>query len=168
MIPILLAFWRICTFASGPNAIPANTTLTALVVGAYSLVTFSAVWLLGEENITILRAAANTIVALAGTAGLVWFVLLMFDRNSRYLQTITAIVGADLLLTLVSLAVYLPINAASPQIASIIAMLIFLWTLAVYGFIFHRALEIHFGFGLALAVFVVIFTIAITQTAIAQ
>ena len=46
--------------------------------------------------------------------------------------------------------------------------LLTLWSLAIYGFIFHRAMNMHIGFGIAMALFVVIFSVAITQTAITQ
>ena len=39
----------------------------------------------------------------------------------------------------------------------------FFWNAAVLGFILHKALEISRGLGIAAAVFILIFTIAITQ-----
>ena len=168
MTAIVSAFWRICIFASGPNTIPANLTLAALVVSCDFLITLLALVLQSSGDITVLRGAAMAVVSLASSAGLVWLVLTMFGRAGRFTQTITAFVGVDLVLTLVSLATYLPLQALSPAMASIAALGIFLWTLGVYGFILHRALEVHIAIGMALSLFVVIFSVAITQTAIAQ
>ena len=52
-------------------------------------------------------------------------------------------------------------------IARFVITLLTLWSLAIYGFVFHRAMNIHIGFGIAMALFVVIFSVAITQTALA-
>ena len=67
----------------------------------------------------------------------------------------------------VVLALVIGVSSTIHESAALFALtLLRLWSLAVYGFIFQRALEIHIGFGIAMALFVVVFTVAITQTAI--
>ena len=106
-------------------------------------------------------------MSLAGTAGLVWFVMMLMNHVNRFAQTITAVFAVDIILTLAAAILFSLVGDLTNAVSVFVTALLVSWTLAVYGFIFHRALDIHIGFGVAMALFVFIFTMAITQTAIA-
>ena len=166
MVAIVSLFWRICLFRCGPDVVPLNTTLTGIVILVNGLLNVGVLISMGEPDIDLVQAATIAIVSMAGTAGLVWFVMLLMNRGQRFAQSITALFGTDVILTLL-LALVIGVSSTIHESAALFALtLLRLWSLAVYGFIFHRALEIHIGFGIAMALFVVVFTVAITQTAI--
>mgnify|MGYP001951650403 CR=1 FL=1 len=76
--------------------------------------------------------------------------------------------GADLILTvLTTLAVAIG-QLLHPMLAQFAILAMFIWTVAVIGFILHRALEISLGFGVAAGLFVMTFSFAISQVALSQ
>lgn len=167
MKSILQLFWRICLFRDGPENIPANNPLLLLVLitNAALNVTVQMIW--GGDNITVLRAMTIAIVSLAGTGGLVWFVMLLMSLTHRLPQTLTGIFGVEIILTSLSALLLMLSDSVGVSVTRFVITLLTLWSLAIYGFIFHRALNIHIGFGVGMALFVVIFSMAITQTALA-
>ncbi len=166
MRAIVSLFWRICIFRAGPDAVPVSGALTTLIVIANALINISVHMLLAGAEETLVRAIATAVVSLAGTAGLVWFVMMLMDLTNRFPQTITALFAADIILTLFAAMMFTIISGLSNVVAIFATALWISWSLAVYGFIFHRALNIHIGLGIAMALFVFIFTMAITQTAV--
>ena len=167
MKSIFLLFWRICLFQAGPDTVPANTTFTVAVIALNAVVNIVVQLLLGAEQINLLRAITLAIVSLAGTGALVWFVMALMSLNNRVQQTVTAMFGTDIIMTVLTSIAFLITGEINNTAAVFAITLLTLWSLMIYGFIFHRAMNIHIGFGIAIALFVVIFSVAITQTAIA-
>ncbi|XOV84174.1 MAG: hypothetical protein ACFHXK_03440 [bacterium] len=167
MNSIFQLFWRICLFRNGPETIPANNTLLllAVIVNATLNTIVQLTW--GGENVTVLRAVSIAVVSLAGTGALVWFVMMLMSLTHRLPQTLTAVFGVEIILTSISALLLLSSDALGTSVTRFVITLLTLWSLAVYGFIFHRALNIHIGLGIGMALFVVIFSMAITQTALA-
>ncbi len=165
MSQIFLLLWRLCTFRAGPDAMPANNTLLGLIISLNALLSVSLYLLVNTA--TLLKAATLVSVSMAGTAGLVWLIMNLMEMGNRFPQTLMALFGVDILITLLTGAVAMvtgteEISAAG---ASLLTLLMF-WNLAIFAFIFHRALNIHIGFGFLLALFVVIFSIAMSQAAV--
>ena len=90
----------------------------------------------------------------------------LMSLTNRVQQTLTAIFGTDVIMTVLTSIAFAATGAVNETIAVFAITLLTLWSLMIYGFIFHRAMNIHIGFGIAIALFVVIFSVAITQTAI--
>lgn len=168
MKSIFLLFWRICLFQSGPETVPANATITCVVFLVNAVVNILVQVALGNQELDLLRALAMASVSLASTAALVWFVMALMSLTHRVQQTVTAMFGADVIITVITSAAFSITGAINENIAVFTITLLTLWSLMVYGFIFHRAMDIRIGFGIALALFVVIFSVAITQTAISS
>lgn len=167
MKSIFALFWRICIFNSGPESIPANNTLFIVVVAVNAAVNVLVQFVLGGEDGDLLRASTMAIVSLAGTGGLIWFVMMLMNLANRAPQTITAVFGVDIIMTTLTATLLLGAESIGMTIARFVITMLTLWSLAIYGFVFHRAMNIHIGFGIAMALFVVIFSVAITQTALA-
>ena len=167
MKSIFLLFWRICTFRSGPDAVPAGGIFTTVVIVLNAVANIIVQLVLGAEQIDLLRAVTLAVVSLAGTGALVWFVMALMGLVNRVQQTLTAIFGTDIVMTVLTSIAFGATGAFNETIAAFAITLLTLWSLMIYGFIFHRAMNIHIGFGIAIALFVVIFSVAITQTAIA-
>ena len=180
MTAILSVFWQICTFRSGPDAVPANTTLLALVILANAVISMIASSFLQTivpssppgESIDVavvsdsLSLATSVVVSLASTAGLVWLLLTLMGFGARIYQTLTALFATDIILTTISTFVIFVATLMNTSLSQIAFLGMFFWTVGVFGFILHKALEISMGFGIAAALFVLIFTIAITQVTI--
>lgn len=166
MKSIVLLFWRICIFRSGPDTVPASSTFTAAVILLNALVNIVVQLILGAEQVTLLLAVTLAVVSLAGTGALVWFVMALMGLVNRVQQTITAIFGTDIIVTILTSIAFAVGGSISDTVAVFAITLLTLWSLMIYGFIFHRAMNIHIGFGIAIALFVVIFSVAITQTAL--
>lgn len=167
MKSIFALFWRICIFSSGPESIPANNILFIVVVAVNATLNVLVQFVLGGPEASLLRASTMAIVSLAGTGGLIWFVMMLMNLSNRAPQTITAVFGVDIIMTTLTATLLLGAESIGMTIARFVITLLTLWSLAIYGFVFHRAMNIHIGFGIAMALFVVIFSVAITQTALA-
>ena len=109
----------------------------------------------------------RVVVSLASTAALSWGLLSLMGHGSRINKVLGAILGSDIILTALTAPVVIVGVSLHPVLAQLSILGMFFWTVAVLGFIFHRALEISMGFGIMAGLFVIIFTIAITQVAIA-
>jgi hypothetical protein len=166
MKSIFLLFWRICIFQSGPDAVPASHTLTIIIILLNAVVNIAVQLLIGADQLDLLRASTLAVVSLAGTGALVWFVMALMGLVNRVQQTVTAVFGTDVLMTVLTAIAFAATGSISENVAMFAITLLTLWSLMVYGFIFHRAMNIHIGFGIAIALFVVIFSVAITQTAL--
>jgi len=166
MKPILLAFWRMCIFKSGPDAIPAHRAFTVTIIAANAVLNVVVQLLLGDPTTSTLRAITLAVVSLAGTGGLVWFVMALMGLTNRVVQTVTAVFGVDIIMTSITGLGFAVTGGIDNAVSFFFVTLLTLWSLAIYGFIFHRAMNIHIGFGIAIALFVVIFSVAITEAAL--
>jgi hypothetical protein len=178
MTAILLVFWRICIFKGGPDSVPANTTLLAIVIFISALTSLIASSFLQtvlppppppadvmdiKVVSTEFSLITSVVVSQASTAGLVWLVLALMSFNGRLYQTLAAVFGVDIIVTAVSTCAIFITTLISPALSQIAFLGMFFWSVGTLGFILHKALELSLGLGIAAALFVMIFTIAITQ-----
>ena len=168
MKSIVLLFWRLCLLQTGPDAVPASNVLTAVVVCVNAAINISVQLLLMTDSANLLRATSLSFVGLACTAALVAGSMRLMGRQARTQQTLTAIFGTDVITTIFTSLAFVASGFAGQTIALFGITLLTLWSLMIFGFILHRALEIRLGFGVAMALFVVIFSVAVTQTAVSS
>jgi len=188
MVSILWTFWRICTFKAGPDTVPASSFLLALLLAVNAIVsivvsvaiTAAAVYVdpsLLEENPNLsmdqaftagafVNALTQVVVGQASVAGSVWLILNLMNFGNRFQRTLSAIFGVDLVITLISGLLFFVTLFISPLLTSITITALMFWSLTAIGFILHRALQIHIGFGIALSLFIVLFSIALSQAAV--
>ncbi len=185
MTALFTLFWRICTFKNGPETIPANSLILGLVLVLNAITNLVGRMILDTltlrslsqtnpeivsaenlEELSLMTTVTQVVVGLAATAGLVWLVLTLMNFGQRFPRTICALLGVDVLLTVISCAAMALGLAVHPQVGNLIYLGLVFWSIAVFGFIFHRALEISMGFGVAAAIFVMLFSVAISQVAI--
>jgi len=166
MKSIAALFWGICIFKNGPDTIPADRIFTIAIIAVNALLNIAVQLTFGDATVTVLSAVTLAVVSLAGTGGLVWFVMSLMSLTSRVAQTVTAVFGVDIIMTSITGVAYAITGTIDDSIRFFAVTLLTLWSLAVYGFIFHRAMNIHIGFGIAIALFVVVFSVAITEAAL--
>lgn len=165
MNSILTLFWNIATFRAGPETVPANRFLLVSVVVIDALISLVAQIFLNST--TPLKAATAVTINLATIMLLVYMLLSLLNLTPRYVQTVGALIGTDILLTIISVAGLLLAMQAGELLSSIVSVATLFWTLAVFGFIFHKSMNMHIGLGIALAFFSVVLSFAISQAAIA-
>ena len=158
-------FWQICLLRQSPAAVPANTALVAIIVLANLLCSVLVSSGFGTE-LSVLATANSVIVGQTATAALIWLALSWAGKGERFLTTLTAIFGCDLIIT-ACFSLLIPATAAlGGAVSGVVVMLFMVWSVAVAGFILHRALEIRFGLGIALALGISLFSVILGQVAI--
>jgi hypothetical protein len=158
MKPILAVFWNICLLRRGPELVPTHPLFIATVVIADVLLSLFVAMQYGG-NASLMQVATSTAVTMATLAAVVWTALNLRGFSGRFPATITALFGCDLLFTLlVALLVPLLGGTGSPFSIGVAAVIGF-WSIAVNGFILHRAMNISvfagiiFAFGIAFLAF---------------
>ena len=164
MKPILAVFWNICLLRRGPELVPTHPLFVSGVLAGDVLLSFFVGLQYGKES-TPVQVATSTLVTMASLAGATWIALTARGVIGRYPATITAIFGCDLLFTLL-VAVLVPLagGVASP-ITMGMAALIGIWSIAVNGFILHRAMNVTVFIGIFVAFSMALFAFALSSTA---
>lgn len=139
----LKLFVQLSLFLASPASLPYSPSCLILTLLAYLA---SGVFLLGDQYslpVILAMTIIETLLLLA-----ISFIMLKFSRRSeRLLQTITALVGANLIMSLVSvpLLMLLPDAPTAEQPGTLtlqLNLLLLFWNLAVISLIFKRAFEI--------------------------
>ncbi|KAA6185197.1 hypothetical protein F2Q65_09830 [Thiohalocapsa marina] len=154
MLPILHFFVELCLLRRRPQDLPGSRALLGLVVLAA---------LLGGMLLAI-TAGASVMAGLAQTAldillllGALHLGLKLLNRQPRFLQTATSLLGAD---TLIGVVALLPVGLAAPgtdaggqlMLAGLLFLGLVVWSVLVAAHILRHALEIRLAQGAAIAV----------------
>jgi len=149
MKPILAVFWNICLLRRGPELVPTHPLFVGGVLIADVLLSFFVALQYGGDA-TPIQIATRILVSMAAVAAATWMMLSMREVTGRYPATITALFGCDLLFTILS-ALLVPLAGDSTSVRSGIIDLIVIWSIAVNGFILHRAMNVTVFIGILLA-----------------
>lgn len=142
--------WQIALLRRGPQVLPASSALLYLVLAIH--------WLTGVVlGLTALQLDLALLLSLAGTlmmVALVHGLLLVHGQQSRVTQTLTALAGSEILLTLFSipLMAWSDMGGSLQEIARVLSFLLFGWKIAITAHIFRYALEVTIGIGFLFAV----------------
>lgn len=145
---LLKLFWNICLFRQGPEDIPASTFLLRLIIVFY-LIANGIILLLQSEGQTLLvQLPVQLILVMTFFWGLLYF----YHKRERYPQTICAVLGCDIIISLCALPPLVWIITTHSQgLPNFILLGIMAWQLAVMGHILQRAISQPFYFGVGLA-----------------
>jgi hypothetical protein len=167
MKPILNLFWQICLLRQSPAYVPTYGWFVGLVVLA-NVVCSTLVSASLDAEFELFRTLTSIIVGQSTTAVLVMLALMFKNLGQRFVTTITAIFGCDLLIT-ASFAVMLPLAALLGEAAVSLALVAFLiWSVAVAGFILHRALQAPLAMGIGVAMGISLMSVTLGRVAIGQ
>lgn len=149
-------FAEIALHRRGPDELPASRFLFGLILSIYLTVGFVSL-LVSEPAERLLELTILGSTLYLGFIGLiiletflyllfVWIVLKLFDHSRRFLQTGTALLGAETLLSLIGIPILAWIDAVrtsggEPTAGTFVYLLLFLWSLDVAGFILSKALQ---------------------------
>jgi len=125
-------------FLSGPERLPYNTNCTVLTIFAYYLLCLTLV----DQDRSFTELSAHLTLELGLVALFVYTGLRWKGSLSRFQQTFSALVGINLLITLVSILVYRVDTGYDNILQNPAFYLLLFWNLAVMSLIFKRAFEI--------------------------
>jgi hypothetical protein len=95
----------------------------------------------------------------------VWAVLRLFDRERRFKQTATALLGADTLLNLLSLPLVLWNQSLEGATApALLFLLLAIWSIDIAGFVLSRTLERPYALGVAIMLGYVLLSISLRMS----
>ena len=145
MLRLIFAFVDIMLHRRGPERLPSSPFLFwALLV--LSVVADSAlIWLAGASG----RALLVSLLVTGLDLWFVWALLRTFNRQPRFRQTMTAMLGADVILSLLQAPLVRPLVEAPPPdpqnptitLLGLLWLLIVIWSIDISAFVFSRALE---------------------------
>ena len=149
MTAVLALFWNICLLRRGPQFVPTQSLFLIIVISVSVLVhTFLA--LTYYPGWPALAALSTAVLDLSITAGITWFALFLKNLPQRFPQTITALIGCDLLLSTVLAIFVLFTGNPTDQLTQSIVVLVSIWIVSVSGYILHHALNISVFMGILL------------------
>ena len=184
MTALVSLLWRICLLRSGPETVPASNFLLGLLIAVNAAISWIATIIL-QAMIPIPEELSNqlsaeqlaalsdgfllftrVVVTLACSATLIWGLLTLMNFQERTNKVLCAVFGTFSILTTVRFIATLIGLTVHPTVVQLVSLGMLFWTVAVLGFILHRALEISNGFGIAAALFILTFTFAVGQVVV--
>ena len=158
MTAVLRLFWNICLLRDGPETVPTHTWfLVSLIAAELAMgVVLSAVMYPGLGFALWFNLA---LINLAVTASIAWFALYLRNCEPRFPATLGAILGTEVLIDAVGA---LALGATSGTARLTTGWILTVWSIAVIGFILHRALTTRLWVGILLS-----FSIGVLGTFIA-
>ncbi len=112
--------------------------------------------------------ATTILTSLAAQALIVYGLLALVGKPARLTQTLTAYFGCDLLLNLVIGASIALMRLLSVDFMTTLALVIFFWSILIFGHILRRAMEVHLAMAIALAFLLTLVTVALGQLVVGQ
>ena len=158
-------FWQLCQLRRGPEDVPYSLQLL-LLLGLMDVALGVGGQLLAQPD-RVRIAVSLTLLALAMDAIALWGLLAFKKLQGRWVQALTAIIGIDLLLSLVALPLTLISLAVQPSsfmiaIVVVTQMLLVGWNIGLRGFVFHRSLNIGMLQGNVLSLALFLLNIAVS------
>lgn len=139
----LRQYWLMCFFSSGPDRLPSGFQCAAYSLFVYLLAGF----FLTDENRHYGNVAAQIGIELLLLALIAYLGLLWQKKLPRFAQTFSALLGVNLVMSLVAIPIFL-MSAESRSAGTggdwltYLTMGIIFWNLAVISLILKRAMEI--------------------------
>jgi len=145
-------FWRICRLQKGPEDVPASAALFVLLL-LLSLFLDLVSTRLGLPDIRAFEILLIVIIANASILVLTAVLLQLLGYLQRVLQTLSALLGASILITLLAMPVLFGLQTRmdDPGAWGTMLLLLELWHLVITAHILRRALSVSLLLGLMLA-----------------
>lgn len=171
MNAIFKLYWKICRFRAGPEDVPSVATLTVLTLLAYALLNF--VVRAGFGDLSVAYSGVSLLVITLFWTAMVYGVLVFKKLTPRFQQTFTAILGTDVVLSLISMPLAIiagkfAMDSPVVALASAFWLLVFIWDVLVKGFIFHRAFNVSPLLGNLFSLMISMLIMMIDQSLLAQ
>jgi hypothetical protein len=167
MRSIVHLFWQICLLRQSPAQVPSEGWFVAVVVIANLLCSLLVSLGYGGDA-DVITIANSIVVAQAVTALLVFLALSLRGLGARFVTTVTAWFGCDLIIT-ACFGLVLPVTSVlGPFVLSMVFLVFLIWSVAVSGFILHRALEVQLAIGIGVAMGISLLSAMVAQVTAAS
>jgi hypothetical protein len=144
VLRLIFAFVDIMLHRRGPESLPSSQFLLWALIAAAIAADMVVLSLAGRSA----RWFAVDVLVFGLNVWFVWALLRTFGKQPRFRQTMTALLGADVLLTvlgapLVPSLVEAPPDPQNPMLTMpmLLSLLISFWAVDISAFVFSRALE---------------------------
>lgn len=149
----LKQYFLLACFKRNPQDLPASDQLLLMTVAVY----FGVGCLHNSMHDTLSRSIQIGIIDLASLFLFTYFILRLLGQMKRWNQTVTALAGAGILLTLIATPVSYGLlqTKETPIYPLFVFAIVFLfsWSLVIQGHVFRHAFSMNFGAAIALAFF---------------
>lgn len=155
MSALLRLYLDICLLRRGPQDVPASSPLMQFTLAVYALIGLPK-HLGGLAALSVFQSLWLTVVDLALLIGLCYAALYWVGHLSRFRQTLTALAGAGVVLSIVELPLSVWLRRAveaerSYELPLMLAFGLLAWSLLIVGHILQHAFSISRGAGLVCA-----------------
>jgi hypothetical protein len=134
---------KMCLFLSSPSNLPFNPKTVALTLLAYVMVGYT---LLGNER-NLISILGQILIEVGILYAISNTVLKLVKKPERLIQTMSALIGINLIVSLVSIPVFYLLSSPTPDQLSPMALqinlILLVWNLAIISLIFKRAFQIN-------------------------
>ena len=145
---IIRLFLGICLLRQGPGDIPYSNFLFYLTFTVYLVFGILVLTLQAGDTSWVIQMTVQVFTVFA----FVWGCLALYSRQPRFMQTMTAVLGSDALISFIALPLLFWIKVDPSMSALFLCLLgLMLWQLIVMGHILRRALDKPLLFGVGLA-----------------
>ncbi len=148
---LFFAFFDVCRLRKGPQDIPASYHLFGLCLTVNILFSF----LLLNLFLSLLPAISATLLKTAVLLTYVWFFLWASSMPGRWLQTVTALVGTGIILSLLTLSLYL-FDGIKTEPGEWLFLLLIGWDILITGHILRHAMLVRLWLAIVLSIMYVI------------
>lgn len=154
---LFLAFFDICRFKKRPQDIPASKNLLMLCILIYGLLSIFIAGLYQETE----QAILGSFIELGLLLLFSWAMLKTSGKAVRWLQTVTAMIGTNLIINIIALPAHvfvsfddvseLVIDNSAQSFGLLMLAALACWNIVIMSHILKNALETHFAIALFLA-----------------
>jgi hypothetical protein len=142
----ILSYIDLCRLKAGPMDMPSSTNTLKLTLLVYFLAGVMISCIDTRWNASVLTSLTDTLFMIIT----VKLVLHFKDLQTRYLQTLTAIAGAGIILNLIGFPLVIWLNQTDKleqgtSIAMLFLVALMFWSLMVIAHIFRQSLDIKAG-----------------------
>ncbi len=160
---IVLLFFRVASFKTPPQELPATDRVLATAIMLSLLVGLLRYFIVGGEYYSIFRVVIELLVP----GVLIYLLLMIFKLQNRFSQTFAAVCGSGAIIYACALPVFPSFHAAADDaqygLSVYIIILLDLWSVAVLAFILKHAVNVGFATGISLAVALVLLTLLLVE-----
>ncbi|MCG8324999.1 MAG: hypothetical protein MI673_05740 [Thiotrichales bacterium] len=150
---LLWHFLQVSCLKRKPQDLPASDILLVLIVSIYLLVGS----LHNSLHETFLRSFFIGGLDLLFMFFFVYLCLRLFDFSARWMQTVTALSGCGMVLTLFAIPVSLGLvrtqDTPAYSMFAFLLLFLFIWSISVHAHIFRHACMLTFAGGVGIALF---------------
>lgn len=153
MWSLISVLFDIALHRRGPEELPASQTLLRLALVAYGVVLLATLSIVPTTQAELLVVVIRPVVDIAA----LYLLLNLTNKTERFLQAATATFGVAVILNVLALPVlYWDEALAAPPGEmtgpAVLLLLMFFWSLDIFGFIVSRAISQPYIVGLAVVV----------------